>query len=74
MTDRLAGRSVHFDRADQPPRIVGVNGRSRHGIDLLEALMKRLGADLLDFAFNLPPQFPVRRRAVEQPSQERLEI
>ncbi len=74
VADRLAGLAVDFERADQSPRVVGVNLRGGQRVDLLKAVVeypRRQGGGLL---FDLTPQRPVGGGPLEEPTEQALQI
>ena len=63
MTDRLASRTVDFQRPDQPPRIVRMNVRCGNRIDLHQSIVERRLADLFELLLDLAAAFANRRAA-----------
>ena len=74
MADRLAGGAIDFECADQPARVVRMDVRCGHRIDLRKSIVERLLADVLQFLLDFVAQLPIGRRAVEQAAQQALEI
>ena len=74
MAERLAGRAIDFERADQSPRVVRMNVRRGDRIDLRESLVERGLADFGELVFDLLAQFPIGGRPVEQAAEQALEI
>ncbi len=61
-------------RPDQPPRIVRVDMRGGHRIDLRKAIIQCLFADVLKLLFNFMPQRPIGGRAIEQTTQQAFQV
>ena len=65
MADQLAGELIVFQRADNPPFVVGMELRRRQRIDLLQPRVERCDTDVAELFFHLRAEFPVGSRSRE---------
>ena len=72
--ERLAGQVPHFQGADDPPPVVGVQPRCGRGIDLGQALMENPGPGHVGFTQQTLAQLEVGRRTVKETPQQRFQI